>query len=67
VALYILALEPDGLKSDGITSELELEAGAIPAITIGNDPYEDTHCRLDDRERPMKIATKNFINMLVVR
>ena len=64
---YTLESEPDGQESDGITSELELEAGAIPAITIGNDPYEDTHCRLDDRERPMKIATKNFINMLVVR
>ena len=57
---------PVGLGFDGITSELELEAGAIPAITIGNDPYEDTHCRLDG-VREHKNATKNFINMLVVR
>ena len=58
---------PVGQEFAGITRKLELTGGAIPPISFGNDPYVDTHCRLDDRERPIKMQHKNFTNMLVVR
>ena len=49
---------PVGHGFAGITRKLELTGGAIPPISFGNDPYEDTHCRHDDRERPIKMLQK---------
>ena len=41
------------------SSELELKPGAIPGITIGIGPYEDTLCR-HDAGRDLKIQIKYF-------
>ena len=40
------------------SSELELKPGAIPGITIGIGPYEDTLCRHDaGRDLKYKLNT----------